>query len=131
MAINGRFSFEAALFLWVIWHIVSIWDNLALNTKNSEIVFSQWEFSGWVSLHTWAVLIEISCWAWPWGLSILVGLWLGSSLHLGQSFCFLFVSPTKWTKLLYITVNFYSTWALVVSKNEMYSWALINIYDRF
>ena len=43
------------------------------------------------------------------------------SLHLGLSFYFLFVNPTKWTKLPHIAIDFYSTWALVVSKNEMYS----------
>ena len=79
----------------------------------------------------WAVLAEISVWAWPWGLSILVGRWLGGSLHLGLSSCFFIVSPTKWTKLPYIAMDFYSLWVLVVSTNEMYSWALINIYDRF
>jgi len=41
--------------------------------------------------------------------------------HLGLSFCFLIASPTKWTKLLYIAMDFYSMWALVVIKIEMYS----------
>ena len=31
------------------------------------------------------------------------------------------VSPTKWTKLLYIAMDFYSTWVLVVSRNKMNS----------
>ena len=88
-------------------------------------------FSSWVSLHTWIVLVEISVWVWPWGLSISVGLWLSDSLYFGLFFCFLIVSPTKWTKLPYIAMNFYSKRALIVSKNEMYSWILINIYDRF
>ena len=55
--------------------------------------------------------------------------WWFSPLSL--SFFFLIVNPTKWTNLPHIAMDFYSTWALVVSKNEMYSWALINIYDRF
>ena len=89
------------------------------------------EFSNWVSFHTCAVLVETSCWAWLWGLSILMSLWLGGPLHLSLSVCFLIVSHTKWTKLPYVVMDLYSTCALVVSKIEAYSWDLINIYDRF
>ena len=113
----------------LIWFgsLVTSWDAFQRTSERQN-----WrEFSSGVSLHTWVVLTDISCWAWPWGLSISMGLWLVGSHHLGLSFYFLIVSPTKWTKLPYFAMDFYSTWDLVVSKNEMYSWALINIYNRF
>ena len=44
--------------------------------------------------------------------------YFGGHLHLGLSFYFLIVSLTKWINLLYIAMDFYSTWALVVNKNK-------------
>ena len=37
---NGRFAFGAVLLLWEMSHMGSIWGNLALNAKISEIVFN-------------------------------------------------------------------------------------------
>ena len=37
-----------------------------------------------------------------------MSLWLGG--HLNLSFCFLIVRPTKWAKLPYIAMNFYSNY---------------------